>query len=178
MPTSPVSDESSEPRVSGWITLDGSGHYLSADEAALALLGVTLEELRQAPPGSFSAEPPDEEGAQALRDEWERTGRQTLAGTANLKRPDGTSLSVTFLIEPQADGTLLAGIQPVAGGERHARKVYTIAEVLRAWRTAERELQEVAVGTPEWTELVTEVEELRSEYQRLFARGQRPEGRR
>lgn len=154
----------------GWIRLNEQGAYLDADEGALSILGVTLDQLRDAEPGAFSAEPPDPVAAEAFRKAWERGDRQTLAGSATVKRPDGNQVPITFLIEPQPDATLLAVVKADLGAAPRPTAIYTVAEVLRAWRDAERRLQEVLSDTPEWIELQRRVAELRAEYQRVVGR--------
>jgi len=158
----------------GWIRLDEHGAYLDADEGALSILGVTLDQLRKSEPGAFSAQPLDPVAAQAFRDAWERGDRQTLAGSATIARPDGQDVPISFLIEPQPDSTLLAVIKTDLSAPPRPTAIYTVAEVLRAWRDAERRLQEVLADTPEWIELQARIAELRAEYQRAVGRSATP----
>ncbi len=72
---------------------------------------MTLPELQALPPGSFSAEPPDTEADAAFRERWEGEGRVT------------------------------AVLEPVDGPTDAPPFVYTAAEVLEAWRGAERRLR-------------------------------------
>lgn len=162
-------DDQARHRRSGWVRLSTAGRYLDADEAALAMLGMTLAELRHALPGSFSAEPPDPAATEALRGEWERTGRGALAGSTTVKRPDGSELALRFLIEPQPNGTMLAVIEamPEAGKSAHPTVIYTVAGVLSAWRAAERQLEALTPGSPEEVQLRAQIDNLRSEYRRL-----------
>lgn len=155
---------------SGWIRLSEQGIYLDADEGALSILGVTLDQLRETQPGTFSAEPLDPAAAEAFREAWERGDRQTLAGSTTVKRPDGHQVPITFLIAPQPDTTLLAVVQTEVGAKSRPTAIYTVAEVLSAWRDAERRLPEVLSDTPEWIELQARIADLRAEYQRVVSR--------
>jgi PAS domain-containing protein len=159
---------------SGWIRLNEQGAYLDADEGALSILGVTLDQLRESQPGAFPAQPLDPVAAEAFRAAWELGDRQTLAGSTTIRRPDGQNVPITFLIEPQPDTTLLAVIKSDFGAPSRPTAIYTVAEVLRAWRDAERRLQEVLSDTPEWIELQARVAELREEYQRAVSRSVTP----
>jgi PAS domain-containing protein len=151
----------------GTIRLGADGRYLDADEVALAILGVTLEQLRHAPPGSFSATPLEPDARAAFVDEWQREGGDALAGAASLRRLDGRVLRVSFLVEPEADGTFLAMIQPTDDAAVETPEIYTISGVLREWRAADRRLQEVPADGAEWSQLQLRVANLRATYHRL-----------
>jgi hypothetical protein len=46
--------------------------------------------------------------------------------------------------------------------------VIRMAEVLRSWRAAERELAALQQGSPEWARTLSEIELLRDRYRELF----------
>jgi PAS domain-containing protein len=149
------------------LSLDIEGHYLDANAEALDLLGVSLEELRTSPPDRFAIRPSVDADQAALRSEWESGGAQPLVGTTGLRRADGTTIRVTYAIERTGPG-YRATLAPVEGSPHEAQSVYSVGEVLREWRTAERELAELLPGTPEWSRTLVEVELLRARYQEIF----------
>lgn len=148
------------------MTVEGLMEAASAD--ALALLGVTLPELRSLPRGAFSPEPPDPAADEAFRAEWEAQGRPQVGGRATLQRPDGSKVRVRFAITSSGDGRLLAVLEPVDEPLDAPRTIYTAGDVLSAWRAAERRLQALVEGGGEWAAVTAEIEELRGRYQQLF----------
>ncbi len=46
--------------------------------------------------------------------------------------------------------------------------VYGLGDVLTAWRAAERRLEEIAAGSPEWRSVRAEIMTLRDSYDDLF----------
>jgi PAS domain S-box-containing protein len=157
------------------ITIDKAGRYLDANAAALDLLGVSLDELRASEPGRFAVQPAIESEQAALRNPWEAGGEQLLVGTAGLRRADGSTVRVSYAVETVESG-FLARIRPVEGSPEAPATLFTVGEVLREWRAAERVLAELAPGTPEWTRTQGEVEMLRGRYQRLFGAAEPPSG--
>jgi len=149
------------------IHLTATGRYIGANQAALDLLGVSLEELRASSPERFSVRQADDGDQAALRAEWELDGSQPLLGTAGLKRADGTTIRVSYAIESSAGG-FSARIQPVDGSPQAPPSVFTVGTVLRQWRAAERSLAELQAGSEEWTRTLGEIEMLRDRYQELF----------
>jgi PAS domain S-box-containing protein len=149
------------------IELDAAGRYTEANRAALELLGVSLEELRTSAPDRFALPPTIEGEGAALREQWETGGREPLVGTTGLRRPDGTTIRVTFFVEAITSG-YRARIWQVEGVPEAPPSVFTVGDVLREWRAAERALAELAPGTPEWTRTASEIEMLRARYQELF----------
>jgi hypothetical protein len=51
-------------------------------------------------------------------------------------------------------------------------KVYTVGQVLAAWRAAERRLESLSPDTAEWAAARAEIETFRVEYRRLASDGQ------
>jgi len=149
------------------IELDPAGRYLDANHAALEMLGVTLSELLASSPDRFALNVEDADDRAAFRAQWETEGSGPLVGTSGLKRADGTTIRVSYAIEPIATG-YRARMSLVEGSPKAAQTLLSVGEVLREWRAAERELTEVAPATPEWARLQDEVELLRTRYQEVF----------
>lgn len=149
------------------ISLDAEGRYLDANAEALDLLGVSLEELRTSAPGRFAIRPSVSAEQAALLSEWESGGTQPLVGTTGLRRGDGTMIRVAYAIE-RTDPGYRAILMGVEGSPHDAASVYSVGEVLREWRTAERELAELLPGTAEWARTMDEIELLRVRYQEIF----------
>jgi PAS domain-containing protein len=155
------------PRAESVITMDGTGRYTEANEAALDLLGVTLAELRASPSDRFAIEPANEIEKAALRRAWESGGSPPLVGTAGLKRADGATIRVSYAVEASGSG-FRARLWPVEGSPEAPRSLYWVGTVLREWRAAERRLAELSRDSPEWTRTVSEIELLRGRYRELF----------
>lgn len=77
-----------EGAMSATLVLRPDGAIEDATPGALALLNVSLVELRSPPSGAFSPEPPGEEASAAFRAQWEYAGRPDVGG-ATLQRLDG-----------------------------------------------------------------------------------------
>ena len=149
------------------ITLDAAGRYVDANAAALDLLGVSLAELLTSAPDRFAIQPTTEAEQAALRSQWETGGSHPMVGTAGLRRPDGTTIRVTYAIEAAATG-FRARMWRTEGAPEAPSSVFTVSDVLREWRAAERELAELSPGTPEWARTLSEIDLLRGRYQKLF----------
>ena len=151
------------------LILNPDGTAADASPAALELLGVTLEHLRQLPPGAFSPKPQDPHEGAAFREAWEHEGRPDIGGEATLQRLDGTQVRVRFAITTAPDGRFLAALEPTVGRLDAAPTLFTAGEVLAAWRAAERQLSEVTAGSSEEAKLRADIEAFRARYQELFA---------
>jgi PAS domain-containing protein len=149
------------------INIDPSGRYVDANEPALRLLGVTLDELRASPPDRFAIRPNSESEQAAFRAEWESDGARPLIGTAGLKRADGSTIRVSYAIEATGSG-FRARLWHVDGAPEAPPTVFTVGGVLRQWRAAERELTELTPGSPEHARTAGEIELLRGTYHELF----------
>ena len=156
-----------QPPAEAVIALDGAGRVVNANEAALELLGVSLAELRGAPPGHFAIEPTQEGEQAALRTQWTDGGEQPLVGTTGLRRGDGSTIRVAYAVEGTASG-FNARLWQIEGSPEAPASVFTVGDVLREWRAAERQLTELAPGTKDWARTLIEIELLRSKYQELF----------
>lgn len=149
------------------IRIDAAGRYIDANEAAIELLGVTLDELRESPGDRFSIWPANVADQTAFRAESESAGSQPLVGTAGLKRGDGAAIRVLYAIEADKSG-FVARLWEVPGSPDAPPSVFSVGEVLRSWRAAERELAELSQGSPEWARTLSEIELLRDRYRELF----------
>jgi PAS domain S-box-containing protein len=149
------------------IVLDAAGRYVDANQAALELLGVSLDELRASAPDRFSVTPMADAEQAAFRARWESGGAQPLVGTTGLRRRDGTVIRVAYAIE-MAESGARARLWQVAGSPHAPTSLYTVGDVLREWRAAERVLAELAPGTPEWARTLDEIAVLRGQYQEIF----------
>ena len=153
------------------IALDVAGRYVDANPAALDLLGVSLADLLASAPDRFAIRPSIGAEQDALRAQWERGGSEPLVGTAGLQRADGTPIRVAYAIETSGAG-FRARLWRVGGSPLAPASVFTVGDVLREWRAAERELAELAPGTPEWARMLGEIEMLRSRYRTSFQGGE------
>lgn len=146
--------------------LGADGRYEDANAAALAVLGLTIEQLRALPPRALSTTPVEE--ADSLRAEWERSGATSALGETTLLRPDGTRLRATFRVMPAADGRFRATFEPVSTPVDQPTELYTVGRVLAAWRAAERKLAEVTPDSDEGRALQARIGQLRADHRRLF----------
>jgi PAS domain-containing protein len=149
------------------IRIDAAGRYTDGNEAALQLLGVTLDELLTSPGDRFAMQPPNVAEQAAFRAEWESAGSRPIVGTAGLKRGDGATIRVSYAIEADDSG-FVARLWEVPGSPEAPPSVFSVGEVLSSWRAAERELAELKPGTPEWARTLSEIELLRDRYRELF----------
>jgi hypothetical protein len=150
------------------LTLNADGTTADANDEALALLRVTLDELRALPPGALSVEPPDPAASQAFREEWERAGQPDVGGEGDLRRPDGTTVRVKFGITPLDGGRFLAIMEEISAPTEAPPVLYTAGQVLAEWRAAERRLAAIVEGSPEWQTVSEEIDAFRRRYHALF----------
>ena len=149
------------------IALDKAGRYLDANPPALELLGVSLAELRASPPDRFAVHATDDDERAALRNLWETRGTHALIGTAGIRRADGTTVRISYAIEA-TDFGFRAMVRRIEGSPEAPPTIFSVGDVLREWRAAERELAHLVPGTPEWDRALGEVDLLRGHYQELF----------
>jgi hypothetical protein len=154
--------------------INADGTTADANDAALELFRVTLDELRTLPPGAFSTEPPDPVARDAFREQWERQGEPDLGGETTIRRLDGSEVRVKFGITPTEDGRFVAIMEVVGTGTDEPSVVYTAGQVLAEWRAAERRLAEIPEGSAEWRAVSREIELFRARYHALFDRLSRP----
>lgn len=151
-----------------WITFTADSKILDANQAALDLLGVTLEQLRAAPPGAFDAEPQTPEQQAAFRAAWEGEGQPDIVGASTLQRPDGTRLRVTFGITGMPDGRFIAVMRPLDEPANQRPEIFTAGDVLAHWRAAERRLDALGADAPERAHVERDIERFREAYQQIF----------
>lgn len=153
------------------ILVGADSTIIEATDAALEIVGLTLEELRALPPGGLSVEQ-DRSGSAEFEAAWAETGRGPILGAGTIRLLDGRLIRVRYLITPQTDGTYEVILERSEEAVTEPARAYTLGTVLSKWRAAERELGELLTGSPEWTAVQAEIDYFRTEYQRL-ARGER-----
>jgi PAS domain-containing protein len=134
--------------VRGRLVADRQGRYVDADEAALALLGLTLEELRSMRIGDFSGP-----HAEMARTVWRRlaaTGEDMSSGESTLYLPNGSEVRVRYVsIKALPNGDYGLELEPM--DVAHTSRPPTAdraGSILREWRVAEREAEAAASGGP------------------------------
>ena len=152
------------------VTLDARGRYVDADPAALELLGVaSVEELRGTPPERFAAVPPDPEEQEALRQAYVASRANGVLAEVAFRRLDGELVRVRTAILEQGGGRYRALFYPIERPTTNLTpRVYSIAQVLAEWRSAERQLVELDPASPEARELAADIEVLREQHRMLF----------
>ena len=150
------------------VTLDDAGQVTGANEAALALLGVSLDDLLSAPRGAFAAHPmpPDEDAA--FRAQWEAAGRPGLGGESTIRRRDGTEVRIRFVLGTRPDGGYTVDFEPTGTKPDEPETRLTLGDVLTAWRHAERRLEAIDASDAEAVALRAEAKRLKEMYQQGF----------
>ena len=123
----------------GRLVADRQGRYVDGDDAALELLGLTLEELRAMRVGDMSGP-----HAEMARTVWRRlaaTGKDMSSGEGTLYLPNGSEIRVRYLrIAAMQNGDYELELEPIRATDADrppsADRTDTI---LREWRVAERE---------------------------------------
>lgn len=147
------------------VILGPDGHFEDASPRALELLGLSLEQLRGLSPRALMAMAGDE--SEALSETWKAPGPKAAGGEATVVRPDGRALRIRFLLTTIETGKYKVSLMPLSAPPSEGFVVYTLPEVLAAWRAAERRLAEATPGSPEWQELQAEIDAFRRRYQSL-----------
>jgi PAS domain-containing protein len=126
---------------------DRQGRYVDADEAALALLGLTLEELRTMRIGDFSGP-----HAEMSRTVWRRlaaTGEDMSSGEGTLYLPNGSEVRVRYVsIKALPNGDYGLELEQLDATTNRPPTADRAGSILREWRVAEREAQAAASGGP------------------------------
>lgn len=148
------------------IVVGADSRVLGASDGALELLGLTLDELRQLPPGSLSLDA-DREAAVGFDEAWRAHGREPILGAGTIQLAGDRLLRVRYLVTPLPEGTYEIILEPTSEAVSQPPRRYTIGAVLSAWRAAERQLAALSEGEPEWKLVQDEIAHFRSEYQRL-----------
>jgi PAS domain-containing protein len=148
------------------IIVNAESKIVDATDAALELLGLTLDELRALPPGGLALEG-DKARSAAFEAAWRESGRGAIVGAGTARLLDGRLIRVRYLVTPQAGGSYEVILERSDESVAEPPRTYTLGTVLSAWRAAERELAALAKGSAEWVAVRAEMEHFRQEYQRL-----------
>lgn len=163
---SPGSNEVATFRISA------DGRYVDGDDAALRLLGVTLDELRAKRVGDFTTP----EQRDVIRANWHlivKSPGAPVVRASTVIRPDGSTV-LAHLLTPQVapDGTFV--VRGYAVDQEGSAQTETLAEILHRWRSAERACAASEPGSPTRMEAELEAESLRLLYR--FAERLRQDG--
>ena len=154
------------------ILVGANSTIIEATDAALEIVGMSLEELRALPPGGLSSSR-TRPGRRNSRPRGRRPAGEPILGAGTVRLLDGRLIRVRYLIDrAQPDGTYEVILERSEEAVTEPARAYTLGAVLSKWRAAERRLAELAPGSPEWTAVQAEIDHFRTEYQRL-ARGER-----
>lgn len=148
------------------LVLGPEGQYEDASDAALELLGLSLEQLRELPSGALSTQ--SQADSKALRTAWEKAQPTAAVGQSRIRRADGTELPVAFVLHPRGDGRWEAVIHPVKNADAETKIFLTVGDVLSAWRTAERRLEALTPDSADWLAVQADIASFRAEYRVLF----------
>lgn len=150
------------------LILNGDGTAADASPEALAILGVTMDRLRQLPRGAFSPTPSDPEADASFQHQWEEQGSPDIGGEATIQQPDGEKVRVKFAISPLDDGRYQVVLMRTGGLPDDPTSVYTAGAVLTEWRAAERRLRALEPGSRDYDRVQADIEAFRVRYQELF----------
>ena len=168
------------PSPTAVLLLDAAGRYVDANAPALDLLGVaSVELLRATPPETFSVVRADPEEEAAFRQAYAESAARGLLIESAFRRIDGELVRARTAILPHDEGGYRALLHPIERPtEDLSWRVYTVADVLAEWRSAERRLVELDEAGDEAAAIRTQIELLRDQYQRMFSQSSaRPAGR-
>jgi PAS domain S-box-containing protein len=154
--------------MSALLVADRDGRYTDANDDALALLGVTREQLLAAKIGDFSG--PHADMAAKVWHRLATTGAEIPTGEATLYRPDGIEVRVRYTaFEHLGDGTYRIEFVLTPGDPETPPVADRPSQVLREWRAADR-----AVDAGERDGALTGSEGLRELYQHSTGRRKEP----
>jgi PAS domain-containing protein len=153
------------------IVLGPDGEYENANEAALALLGLSLEELRSLAAGALSTLDPSESAD--LRERWQQANPDAAIGRSTVRRADGSQLAVRFVLRRVPGGRWEANLRPLDRPLTRPALFLSVGDVLAAWRAAERRLDVLDPDSAESVQIKEEIEALRDEYRVLFDAGRK-----
>lgn len=138
------------PRIAR-VLIDRDGRYLDGDPLALELLGVDAAALREHAVGDFTLP----ELREATRASWQHlaaTGQTAyLIDETFLVRADGTATVVKVhpMVPGDEPGTWWSRFELIPGPRGKALHLARPAQVLNAWRAAERRAAAIPEHTPE-----------------------------
>lgn len=148
------------------VILAADGRIEDATAPALELLGMSLPALRALPPGTLSGL--GEEERRAMREEVARVDASALAGQLPVRRVDGPTIHVRFVLNRLDDGSWRAVLDEVRDKAVQTHVFASAGDVLSAWRAAERRLNEVGPDSPDARVLHEQISVFRAEYRRFF----------
>lgn len=163
-----MSTEGSSVQTDATVLINPDGSYADASAPALELLGVTIEELRAAGRNTFAMDPMRPEETAALEAAWNESDADQAVGHATVKRPDGATVRVRYLLTSRPDGGFLIALQPIREAASQPTTLYTMGRVLSAWRAAEKRLETIEPDSAEWKRTQDEIDTFRDEYRRRF----------
>ncbi len=163
------------PRTILEVTRDHDGRYLAANEAALDVLGYTLEELRAARPGALAGVDP------AIQ---ERAWPALTSGELEMPRwgewfgrlGDRYAIEYLWFGPGPEPGTWLTRAALVSRRRIALDRPWVLGFILDQWREAERELAVLTPDDPARAEAEEDVAELRQIYQLERERLERQRG--
>jgi len=168
------------PTPTAMLLLDEAGRYVDANAPALDLLGVaSVEVLRDTPPDAFSVVRADPEEEAAFRKAYAESAARGLLIESAFRRVDGELVRARTAIVPHDEGGYRALLHPIERPTQDLSwRIYTVADVLAEWRSAERRLVELDESGDDAAGIRAQIEQLREQYQRMFSRSSaRPAGR-
>ncbi len=142
---------------------------VEATDAALAILGLTMEQLKSLPPGGLSLDE-DRDASAGFEAAWHESGRGAILGAGTARLLDGRLVRLRYLITPVDGDVFEIVLEESEESVSVPARAYTVGAVLSAWRQAERKLEALEPGTHEWLAANAEVEYFREEYQRAARR--------
>lgn len=80
----------------------------------------------------------------------------------------GSASDIAWLVPQAVESRHLVVMRPGREAVQRAATMIDVGTVLMAWRAAERELNEIHEGSPEWSRVNAEIVSLRAAYHRLF----------
>jgi PAS domain-containing protein len=160
------------PSPTAVLLLDSNGRYVDANPPALDLLGVpSVELLRATPPETFSVVRADPEEEAAFRQAYAESAARGLLIESAFRRTDGELIRARTAILPDDEGGYRALLHPIERPTNDLSwRIYTVADVLAEWRSAERRLVEIDEADEEAAGIRQQIELLREQYQRMFSR--------
>jgi PAS domain-containing protein len=148
------------------ILVGADSRVIEASPEALELLGLSLDELVALPPGAMSLDQ-DREASDGFEAAWEDGGRPPLVGSATIRLANGQLLRLRYLIGSGPDGTVEVFLEHSPEPVGEPPRAFAVGKILSAWRAAERLLEALEPGSPEWLAAEAETQHFKAEYRRL-----------
>jgi len=163
------------PALTAVLQLDADGRYVDANPPALDLLGVpSVDALRATSPDTFAVTRTDPEEQAAFREAYATSAARGLLIESAFRRTDGELVRARTAILPDEVGGYRAIVHPIERPTTDLSwRIYTVADVLAEWRSAERRLVTLDEGSDEAAGVRQQIDVLREQYQRMFDRSAR-----